>query len=94
MRAASSATARLLLLASLALLVMWPDAAAAENGLDQVRQMAARHGIASDPPVAALDRGTPSRPPGTSAAAKMAASTGWPRRGSWNSARSRQDLGA
>lgn len=66
MRAASSATARLLL-ASLALLVMWPDAAAAENCLDQVRQMAERHGVATDPPVAAPDRSTPGRPPGTSA---------------------------
>ncbi len=66
MRAASSATARLLL-ASLALLVLWPDAAAAESCLDQVRQMAERHGVATDPPVAAPDRSTPSRPPGTSA---------------------------
>lgn len=64
MRAASSAATRLLL-ASLALLVLWPDAAAAESCLDQVRQLAERHGVATDPPVATPDRSTPNRSPGT-----------------------------
>jgi len=64
MRAPSSTTARLLL-ASLALLVLWPDAAAAESCLDQVRQMAERHGVATAPPIATPDRSTPNRSPGT-----------------------------
>jgi len=66
MRRPSSTTARLLLV-SLALLVLWPDAAAAESCLDQVRQLAERHGIATDPPVATPDRGAPNRAPGTNA---------------------------
>lgn len=66
MRAPSSTAARLVL-ACFALLVLWPDAAAAESCLDKVHQMAERHGVATDPPVAAPDRSTPSRPPGTSA---------------------------
>ena len=63
MRALSSTAARLLL-ASFALLVLWPDAAAAESCLDQVRQMAERHGVATTPPVATPDRSTPNRSPG------------------------------
>lgn len=47
------------------MLVMWPDAAAAESCLDQVRQMAERHGVATTPPVATPDRSTPNRSPGT-----------------------------
>lgn len=65
MRRPSSTSARFLLV-SLALLVLWPDAAAAESCLDQVRQLAERHGIATDPPVATPDRGVPNRAPGTS----------------------------
>jgi hypothetical protein len=64
MRPSASAATRLLL-ASLALLVLWPDAAAADSCLDQVRQMAERHGVATDPPVATPDRSTPNRSPGT-----------------------------
>ena len=64
MRRPSSTTARLLLV-SLALLVLWPDAAAAESCLDQVRQLAERHGIATNPPVATPDRDAPNRAPGT-----------------------------
>ena len=45
--------------------MLWPDAAAAESCLDQVRQLAERHGITTDPPVATPDRGAPNRPPGT-----------------------------
>lgn len=55
-----------LLVASLALLVLWPDAAAAEEKcLDQVRKLADQQGIATVPPTMTPGRDAESRPPGS-----------------------------
>lgn len=54
-------TAARLLLASLAMLVVWPDAAAAAC-LDEVKALAADRGVSTDPPTVAPEGGTKPTP--------------------------------
>ncbi|TAJ26202.1 MAG: hypothetical protein EPO67_19025 [Reyranella sp.] len=54
-------TAARLLLASLALLIAWPDAAAAAC-LDDVKSLAAERGLSTDPPTVAPEGGTKPTP--------------------------------
>lgn len=49
----------------LAFLALSAGAAAAEGCLEQVRQLAARHGVSIDPPTLAPDSPSPTDPPGT-----------------------------
>lgn len=49
----------------LALLTLGAGTAAAEGCLEQVRQLAARHGVSIDPPTLAPDSPSPTDPPGT-----------------------------
>jgi len=61
-----SHTVTRLLVASLAFLVLWPDAAAAEEKcLDQVRKLADGQGISTVPPTMTPGRDAESRPPGS-----------------------------
>jgi hypothetical protein len=64
-RMSSRAVARFLL-ASLALLVLWPDAATAEaKCLDQVRKLGDEQGVATVPPTMTPDGGAGPRSPGS-----------------------------